>query len=349
MFTNNSLIAIDIGSAFIKIMEASGGPKTIHKMGIEKVPEGAIHSGEIQNQEALIQALKAVCRKTRIKTSAQTSVNLSSESMIIKRIRVDGKEDEIGEVVYYEAEQHFEHNLNDLYFDYHILGPNPDAGHDVLLVGAKKSAVEKLITIVKAAGFKVGFIECDVFSLCNSFEYNYGNAPGLTVLLNLGASSTQATLLGDGQYLYTRNIPIGGNHFTLKLSEALALPFASAETIKLNSSQQGLDAGIKDAITEVAESFISEFQLTLDYFFRSDTGEKYETINKVFISGGASQTPLLAPMISEANNVSVESFNPFAKFIVPPPLFQQASINSALYGVVSGLTLRKLEELRDVA
>ena len=56
------------------------------------------------------------------------------------------------------------------------------------------------------------------------------------VLLDIGADNTDL-IITDGNRIWQRNVPIGGNHFTRALTKELKLTFAKAEHLKRNATK----------------------------------------------------------------------------------------------------------------
>jgi type IV pilus assembly protein PilM len=57
-----------------------------------------------------------------------------------------------------------------------------------------------------------------------------------TIVLDMGADNT-TLLVSNGQKIWIRNVPIGGNHFTRALTKEMKLTFAKAEHLKCNATR----------------------------------------------------------------------------------------------------------------
>ena len=236
---NQPLIAIDFGSSAIKVMELSGrGQKKLRAIGLETLPAGAIVDGVIQAQEDVENTLSALLKKLKIGTRARrAAISLGGSVVKLKRIDVPVSADaDIGEQVFYEAEQHFDLDISEIYFDFWKLtpGPNENGEQPVLLVGAKRDTVEQYVSCLRGAGLRTGVVDCDVISASNMFEYNYGVVDGLVALINIGASNTQVSILSNGVHMYTRDVAIAGEDYTNQISDALGMERDSAEALKVD-------------------------------------------------------------------------------------------------------------------
>lgn len=352
MFFNLPLIAIDIGSSAIKIVEMSGrGDKKLRTIGIELLPEGAIIDGFIQDVGVVEGTLKHLIKRLKIRTTGRrTSISLGGSSVIIKKINYPNKDEiELAEMIESEAEQHFQHDINELYFTWHAFDVAPDAmERPVIMIAAKRDLVEQYISIIKSTGLKIGVVDCDVFALYNMFEYNFGSVGGLVALANIGASSTQVTLIGNGQYLYTRDISIGGNNWSKSIAAALNIPLENAEAMKIAAGEGDLSSGItnQEAMTKITDQLVSEIQVTMDFFFQSgEAPMDLSAVSAVFLAGGGAKTPGLDSAIASALNIPVNIINPFHKVEIPKRFPMESILSQGhLYSVCVGLSLRDKDD-----
>ena len=105
MLMNRGLIAIDIGSSAIKVVEMSGKrQKKLRAMGLEVIPPGTIVDGVIQNQGDVEQVLRDTLRKLKISPRGRrAAVAIGGSSVLIKKLVIVAKGADLGEQVYYEA------------------------------------------------------------------------------------------------------------------------------------------------------------------------------------------------------------------------------------------------------
>ena len=91
-----------------------------------------------------------------------------------RRIVIPRSEEEnLWQTAFYEAEQNFDLNINDMYVDYVDLESQDNETMSVGIVGASKESAGVYLDIVKKVGLRVGVVEVDSFALINMFKYNY--------------------------------------------------------------------------------------------------------------------------------------------------------------------------------
>ncbi len=348
---NRPLVAIDIGSSAIKVVEMTGQKqKKLRAIGLELLPPGVVVDGAIQNQDVVEQTLRGLLKKLKIRTSGRrAALSLSGSSVLVKKVNVAAKNADLAEQVYYEAEQQFQADMADIYFDYTELEGVPERGPEqpVLMVGAKREMVEQYIAVMRAVGLRTGVVECSTFSVSNMFEYNYGVVDGLTALVNIGAALTQVSLVAGGEYVYTRDIAIGGEEYSRRIMELLSVDRPNAENLKVAVSQGdgSVPEELHKVLGEINEQLVHEIQVTIDYFFQSGDGAGREAgLTSIFLTGGGSRILGLDAALAAALQIPVQIVNPFQRVEVNPRKFQMDYIlmQGHLYGVAVGLSLRAM-------
>jgi len=196
---------------------------------------------------------------------------------------------------------------------------------------------------------RCGVVDCDVFSTSNMFEYNYGVVPGLAAIINVGASTTQVSVVAGGEYLYTRDVPIGGDEYTYQISEVLGIDQGNAETLKVAASlgDNSAPQELQQVIGDLNDQLVSEIQMTLDYFSQSgEVSLEDSKMNNLFLTGGSSRVLGLDAALAAAVQVPVQILNPFQNIEVNPKKFQMNYIlmQGHLYGVAVGLGMRAMSD-----
>jgi type IV pilus assembly protein PilM len=345
---SKNLVGLDIGSSAIKLVElkdlGKGKGFQLKSFGIEPLPAEAIVGGTIMDTGAVIDAITKLIRDKNIKNlSVATSVD--GNSVIIKRISMMAmSEAELGEAIQWEAGQYIPFDIEEVKIDHQILETDPGTGNIVvLLVAVKRDLIGEYTSLLSQAGLSPASLDIDVFCVQNAFEINYPiSGTEICALVNIGASTTNISVLKGGSPLFWRDIQAGGNNYTDTLQREMNLTFAQAEAIKKGEAVEGVRpeqaAPILNAVTE---EFGAELKKTLD-FFRVTTSES--VIHKIVLSGGGSQVPNLDRYISQFFGVPVEIMNPFQNITVEEREIPMDSVNRLAphFAVAVGLALRKM-------
>ena len=318
LFRNSkAVVGLDIGSSAVKAVELKPAGKgfKVAAYASEAIPPDAIVDGAIIDAGAVADAIRRMFDGNKAFKSREVCASLSGNAVIVKKITLPVMtESELGESIYWEAEQYIPFDVQDVNLDYQILdpgtGPDSRGSMDVLLVAAKKEKVGDYTGVIAQAGRTPVIVDVDAFALQNAFEVNYGLTPSqVVVLLNAGASAININILHGDQSVFTRDISLGGNAYTEAVQKELDLPFDTADQLKRGIPVDG--ATFEDAqpvLRAVTENVLLEIQKTFDFYKASAATDH---IDRIVVSGGASRVDGFRDMLQERFNAPVEEFDPF--------------------------------------
>ena len=343
-----SLVGLDIGSSAVKAVELkpSGKGYKVTAFGSEVIPPDSIVEGAIIDGVAVADAIRRLFESRKISTK-EVAASLSGNAVIVKKITLPVMtEAELGESIYWEAEQYIPFDIQDVNLDYQIVEPGDAANGrptmEVLLVAAKKDKIADYTGVITQAGRTAAIVDVDAFALQNAYEVNYGFEPDqVVVLLNAGASATNINILLGDQSIFTRDISIGGNAYTEALQKELSLPFEQADALKRGEPVDG--ATYEDArpvLRAVTENVMLEIQKTFDFFKTTAASDR---LDRIVVSGGAARAEGFLEMLGERFDAPVELFDPFKKVAFDAKRFRvEASDVAPTAAVALGLALRKV-------
>ena len=346
-----AIVGLDIGSSAVKAVELKPAGKTyrVTAFGAEPLPPDSIVDGAIIDSTAVADAIRRLFDANKSFKSKDVCASLSGNAVIVKKITLPVMtESELGESIYWEAEQYIPFDIQDVNLDYQILdpgtGPDSRGSMDVLLVAAKKEKIGDYTSVIAQAGKTPVIVDVDAFALQNAFEVNYGLEPGkVVVLLNAGASAININILQGDQSVFTRDISMGGNAYTEAVQKELDLPFEAAEQLKKGIPVDG--ATFEEAqpvLRAISENVLLEIQKTFDFFKATASSEQ---IDRLMLSGGASRVDGFREMLQERFSAPVEDFDPFrAVTWDAKKMGAEAADLAPTAAVAVGLALRKVGE-----
>jgi type IV pilus assembly protein PilM len=85
-------------------------------------------------------------------------------------------------------------------WDYQILGATATGELEVLLVAIKSDIVEGLFRVADNAGLRLHLVDVSPAALCNAFRYNYSDLEGCTMLLDIGAKTSNLLFFDKGAF-----------------------------------------------------------------------------------------------------------------------------------------------------
>jgi len=346
---NKAVVGLDIGSSAVKAVELKpvGKGFRVAAFGSEPVPQDAIVDGAIIDAGAVAESIRRVFENNKAFKAKDVCASLSGNAVIVKKITLPVMtESELGESIYWEAEQYIPFDIQDVNLDYQILdpgtGPDSRGSMEVLLVAAKKEKIGDYTGVIAQAGRAPVIVDVDAFALQNAYEVNYGlEGAHVVVLLNAGASAININILQGDQSVFTRDISIGGNAYTEAVQKELDLPFESAEQLKRGIPVDG--ASFEEAqpvLRAVTENVLLEIQKTFDFFKATAASEQ---IDRIMLSGGASRVDGFREMLHERIGAPVEEFDPFRAIVWDgKKVGGDPTEHAATAAVAVGLALRKV-------
>lgn len=343
------LVGIDVGSSAIKMVqvrEARNG-YVLERFGVRSLEPELIVDGAIMDAGPIVDAIKGLAAECRIKTK-DVALSVAGHSVIIKRVKLSPmSEDELEEMIKWEAAQYIPFDINEVNLDFAILGePHGDEGQgemNVALVAVKKDKLAAYTSLIMDAGLRPVVVDVDAFTLENMYGLNYDvNMNEVVGLVNVGASVINLNILAGGAFAFTRDISIGGNRYTEMIQKELNISYTAAEAAKRGQQNREADAGAVDAIIATVNNEVAtEVSRSLDYFRTTTT---HDRVDKLMLSGGGAMIKGLTDALTERCQVPLELANPFRRIEIDKKTVNLEQLKeSALQAAVGvGLAIRRL-------
>lgn len=342
-------IGLDIGSSTLKAAELRPlrkGNYELVSLGFEELSPDCIVDGVIISKLPVSDAINRIFTQQNIKND-RIATSISGHSVIVKKISLPVQsEDDLAESIRWEAEQYIPFDIADVNLDYQVLGENTGTGNlDILLVAVKKDKITDYTSVLKMAGKTPVLIDVDAFALQNAYELNYEPTSGSTVaLLDIGASTMTINIVSGTDFLFTRDVGVGGHQYTEFLQKEFNLNYAQAQALKHGEAQDTVTlAEAQHVIDSVTEIICLEIQKTYDFFKSTTTVDR---IDRMIVSGGAAHTPGLIDALTNKFDIPAEKFNSFKKITFDPKRFSSSLIEDRApdLAIAIGLALRSAEE-----
>lgn len=344
-FRIKGTLGLDIGSSYIKavqLKDVRGGYELELFDMIPLAPE-IIVDGSIIDSFRLVDTLKELLRKSRIKVKDTVIGIAGHSSVIIKRISLpEMSEEELSESIKFEAEQYVPFSIEDVNLDFQILGPKEEPGQmDVILVAVKKDTINEYVNAVREAGLNPIIVDVNHFALENMYEINYEIEPIKNVaIVNIGASTINMNILKGGVSVFTRDSAVGSNLHTEALQREFNLTYENAERLKRGEPIENIPPEDAFSIMDLAsEEIIDDISRSFE-FYRST--ELHEDINEVIVSGGCALIKDFPKYLSEKVGIETKVIEPF-KNIKISQKFDSSYMEeiAPIAAVATGLALRR--------
>ncbi len=351
MLNSKSFLAVDFGAGSLKLADFEvneAGGLRLKQYGVKSL--GAEGAQETTREATILKAMQDLIAEKGMKAK---NVNVCAPgfhvfSKFVKLPPVDANK--VTQIIQYEAQQNVPFPLEEVVWDYQILGSTPSGELEVLLVAIKADIVEGLFRITETLGLHQQLADVSPAALCNAFRYNYGELEDCTMLLDIGAKTSNLLFFEKGK-VFSRSINLGANSITQDFANESKLKYDLAEKLKIEEGFVSLGGAYEEpenphqaAISKIARQFMTRLHIQVNQtmqFYRGQQGGSAPV--RLFLSGGASIMPYTAQFFAEKLNVPVEYFNPLRNVQIDPAinLEELARVAHSL-GEVVGLGLRNL-------
>jgi len=340
----NATLVLDIGSSSIKLAEVRHDPTgpSVTALAIAPLPPTAIQSNVIQDEEAVVETIKALVAETKAQAT-QVITAVPGPAVIVKKVVLPAQTGAgIDAAVLGEASQLIPDSLDNVNLDYQVIDLIEDGNQmEVLVVAVKRDIINSYTSAIVAAGLEPVVVDVDYFALENMYELNHEAAGDAAVaLVNVGSRYSSINILKNGRSTFTGDVPVGGAEFTDTLVRQLGVSPEDAELLKIGQSAGGIEPEAAEAILHsVTEFIVEEIQRAISFFWTAATDEP---IGSVILSGGPARMPGLSTQLQERLDTSVEIADPFKSIRVSSKVSKELIEQSGpALAVAVGLATRR--------
>jgi type IV pilus assembly protein PilM len=255
----------------------------------------------------------------------------------------------IYDMVRYEAQQNVPFPIEEVEWDYQILVRSAEE-IEVLLVAIKKEILGEIVDAVTRAGFAVDRVDVAPMAILNAAAKNYAAAAGCTLVLDMGARSTNLIFL-DGAKVFTRSIPVAGHAITQQIMKEFELGYEEAEQLKLESAVVSLGGAyepmedeVQEKVSKCVRGVMTRMHMEINRsinFYRGQQGGR--SPERILLTGGTSIIPNADNFLAEKLGIPVEYANPFQAVAVAECIpGENIAADAHRLSEVVGLALRQV-------
>lgn len=333
---------LDIGRSFIKVAQTEASPKRVlTAAGLVPTPAGGIQSESAVDLAKISESIKNCVSTVGIETR-RCVVSLTESQVVSRLIELPILTDkELAAAINWEAEQYIPLPIKDVSLEYQVVEKNEgEAGAGgkmkVLLVAAPKRVIEKYLAIVKGANLQVEALETESGALARALT-RADDPP--TIIVSMGALSTEVVIVKDRNVLFTRSIASGGASLSRAISLEFNLGQKQAEEYKQTYGLQEdkLSGKVAQVIKPILDIMATEILKAVE-FAKSNVGGM--EVVRVVICGGGAFLPGLPQFLVERTSLEVSLGDPWADFDKSQGPAKELAASASVYVVATGLALR---------
>jgi type IV pilus assembly protein PilM len=345
------LLSLNLGSQTIGLAEfrtQTHGGIVLVDYRLREIPS------ELPNEEAhhsqIATALREMMDELRVK-HGRANYAIAAQSAFARFVKLPLVEQEkIERVIGFEAQQNVPFPLDEVVWDYQLVGGGPDKLVEVVIVAVKAEYLETINAAVEESGLRADKIGLATMGLYNAFRYNYTNIPGCSLLVDIGARTTNVLFIEPGK-IFSRSVPIGGSSITAAIAREFDESFAEAESRKRRDgfvSLGGAYAEPADAdvarVSKIVRATMTrlhaELMRSISHYRAQQQGNRPD---RIFLCGGSAGLPYMREFFQEKMELPIEFFNPLRNVTVSRSAqLPEVTRSAHLLGELVGLALRSV-------
>jgi type IV pilus assembly protein PilM len=349
MLKSTRVLALDIGASKVALAEftvGSAGVPTLSNYAIG--PLGIVPEGESDVSAYVVSTIRDLMRQGGIQP-APLLMTISGQAVFPRFVKLPPvTRDKVLQIVQYEAEQNVPFPIEQVVWDYQLVG-GPDGETNVILVAVKTENITALTDCVQAAGMEPEVVDVAPMAIYNTVRFNYPDLTGCTMVLDMGARSSNLIFIEDTR-IFSRSIPVAGNTVTQEIAKEFGIPFEEAEQLKREHGFVALggvyavtEDETADRVSKIVRHVVTRLHAEVNRsinFYRSQQNGSQPSL--VLLTGGSSMIAHTDTFFREKLKVEVAYLNPLAHVPVNPALNRAAvQRDLPLLGPLVGLGLRR--------
>jgi type IV pilus assembly protein PilM len=343
------ILALNLGSQTIGLAEfqtqANGG-LVLRQHRLREILTDT--GGEAMRYEQIVAALHGMLGEMEIK-GGNVNYAVPGQSVFARFVKLPSVDEEkIERIISFEAQQNVPFPINEVVWDYQLVGGGAEEQIQVVLVAIKSDLLDEINGAVESTGLRTAIVDVATMSLYNAFRYSYSDLSGCSLLVDIGARTTNLLFIEPSK-IFSRSVPIGGSSITSAIAREFDEPFPAAEYRKKRDGFVSLGGAYAEPsdvdvarVSKIVRSTMTrlhaELMRSISHYRGQQQGNAPE---RVFLCGGSASTPYMREFFHEKLQLPIEFFNPLRNVAAAESATVDEVARSAhLLGELVGLALR---------
>src|SRR5437660_6929445 len=317
MSPRQRILSLNLGSQTIGLAEFQARPQGGLVLRDYRLREALIDPANERLDQVELASIRELVGEFQIK-GHNVNYAIAAQSAFTRFLRLPAIEEErIKRIITFEAQQNVPFPIDEVVWDYQLIGGGGDEQVQVVLVAIKSDLLDEINNAVEETGLRTAIVDVATMALYNAFRYNYADLSGCSLLIDIGARTTNL-LFVEPQKLFTRSIPVGGSSITAAIAKEFNESFAAAEFRKKRDGFVSLGgayaqpsdpelAPVSKLIRSTMTRLHAEVMRSISHYRAQQQGNAPE---RVFLCGGGASTPYMREFFQEKLQVEIVLFNP---------------------------------------
>lgn len=277
---SNEVWGIDVGKSALKAVKMKRVKEQVEITAIDIIEYE--QPAEVENadkEEQVRQALLEFQARNKVK-SEKIYVSIPGQATFNRLINIPPVEARrIKEIVSYEAQQQIPFPINDVLWDYQLIGAAKEKQaeeREVMLFAVRREIINNFLNNISAAQLRVDGIQIAPLALYNFIRYERPELKAC-VAVDIGAQNTDLVVI-DGEKLWLRALPYAGTDITKALQKRFNIPYAEAEKLKLKAGKTQQAKKIFEVMKPVLQDIVGEIHRSVGFYKSMAKEIKFENI-----------------------------------------------------------------------
>ncbi len=349
----------------VRILSLNLGMQTVGLADFRSTPQGGLVLHAYTTRQLLADPAAEASRIAQLKLvvgemlgelklkGGRVNYSIAAQSVFTRFVKLPTVDpDKIDQIVHFEAQQNVPFPIEEVVWDYQLVASKDETKIEVVLVAIKADLLDELNGAVQDAGLQTGIVDVAPMALYNAFRYNYADAPGCCLLIDIGARTTNLVFIEPNK-VFSRSIPIGGTTFTANITREFNEPFGAAEERKCSDGFVSLGGSYAEPndpdvarVSKIIRNSMTRLHAEITRsisFYRSQQGGAQP--QRVYLCGGSVSLPYIREFFAEKLQLPIEFFNPLRNVTVSSGVDMEAAARNAhTFGELVGLAIRSVCE-----
>ena len=177
-----------------------------------------------------------------------------------------------------------------------------------MLVAIKADLLEAINAAVESAGLRTSIVCVATMAIYNAFRYSYSDLPGCSLLVDIGARTTNLLFIEPGK-IFSRSVALGGASISSSVAKEFNEPISAAEFRKKRDGFVSLGgayaepadpdvARVSKIVRGTMTRLHAEVMRSISHYRAQQQGSAPE---RVFLCGGSASTLLWTVSLKAAS------------------------------------------------
>lgn len=276
---------------------------------------------------------------------------ISSQAIFTRFVKLPSVgEEQVDQIVTFEAQQNVPYPIHEVVWDYQLVDSGESSQVEVVIVAIKADLLDEINEAVEASTLRAQTIDVAPMALYNAYRYNYSDVTGCSLIIDIGARTTNLIFIEPNKVFSRSIVNQGGNTITQAIAKDFGEPFVAAEQRKCRDAFVSLGGSYADPddpevarVSKIVRNSMTrlhaEIARSISFYRAQQNGSPPA---RVFLCGGTSSLPYMREFFHEKLQLPVEFFNPLRNVAVEGAHLnlEEVSRHAHTLGELVGLALR---------